>query len=157
MFCKFINCSLIYPNRKVIQELFNITREDMYHPNRNWTLHVRKHLNSSLGESGLIRQSKLSKPRSFLSHPLPECSCRTSALHDSRQIQSDDGRFLYGGEDECPKWIKSAGVEKSKSDDGDQPDYEHDLLTEQSETEEEFAKSKVASAFDQDEEWDPND
>lgn len=48
-------------------------------------------------------------------------------------------------------------MEKSKPDDGDQPDYEHDLLTEQSETEEEFAKSKVASAFDQDEEWDPND
>ncbi|KAG7575891.1 GDP-fucose protein O-fucosyltransferase [Arabidopsis thaliana x Arabidopsis arenosa] len=144
-------------DRKVIQELFNITREDMYHPNRNWTLRVRKHLNSSLGESGLIRQSMLSKPRSFLSHPLPECSCRTSALEDSRQLRSDDGRFLYGGEDECPKWIKSAGVEKSKTDDGDQPDYEHDLLAEQSETEEEFAKSKVASAFDQDEEWDPND
>ncbi|KFK37807.1 hypothetical protein AALP_AA3G031700 [Arabis alpina] len=144
-------------DRKIIQELFNITRENMYHPNRNWTLRVRKHLNSSLGDSGLIRQSMLSKPRLFLSHPLPECSCRTSALEDSKQIRSDDGRFLYGGEDECPKWIKSAGVEKSKTDDSDQPDYEHDLLTEQSETDEEFAKSKVASAFDQDEEWDPND
>ncbi|KAF3507774.1 hypothetical protein F2Q69_00002962 [Brassica cretica] len=144
-------------DRKVFQEFFNITREDMYHPNRNWTVHVRKHLNLSLGESGLIRQSMLSKPRLFLSHPLPECSCRTSPLEDSRRIRSDDGRFLYGGEDECPKWIKSAGVEKSKTDDSDQPDYEHDLLTEQSETEEEFAKSKVASAFDQDEEWDPND
>ncbi|KAG2316231.1 hypothetical protein Bca52824_019353 [Brassica carinata] len=145
------------PDRKVIQELLNITREDMYHPNRNWTVRVRQHLNSSLGESGVIRQSMLSKPRLFLSHPLPECSCRTSSLEDSRQIRSDDGRFLYGGEDECPKWIKSAGVEKSKTDDGEQPDYEHDLLTEESETEEEFAKSKVASAFDQDEEWDPND
>ncbi|CAN7009798.1 hypothetical protein IGI04_011489 [Brassica rapa subsp. trilocularis] len=144
-------------DRKVIQEFFNITRKDMYHPNRNWTVHVRKHLNSSLGESGLIRQSMLSKPRLFLSHPLPECSCRTSPLEDSRKIRGDDGRFLYGGEDECPRWIKSAGVEKSQTDDGDQPDYEHDLLTEQSETEEEFAKSKVASAFDQDEEWDPND
>lgn len=76
---------------------------------------MKKHLNSSLAESGLIRQFMLSKPKLFLSHPLPECSCRTSSADDSKPVNSDDGRFLYGGEDICPKWIKPvAGVEKSK-------------------------------------------
>ncbi|XP_010549684.1 PREDICTED: uncharacterized protein LOC104820779 isoform X2 [Tarenaya hassleriana] len=148
------------PDRKVIQELLNITRENMYHPRRNWTLLVKKHLNSSLAEGGFIRQSMLSKTRLFLSHPLPECSCRTSPVEASRLVRDDDddGRYLYGGEDECPKWIKSAGGEKSKSDNDDEtPDYENDLLSEQSETDEDYLKSKVELAFDQDDEWDPND
>ncbi|XP_010524989.1 PREDICTED: uncharacterized protein LOC104802875 [Tarenaya hassleriana] len=146
------------PDRRVIQGLLNMTRENMYHPRHNWTLDVKKHLNSSLSENGFIRQSVTSKPRLFLSHPLPECSCRTSPVEESNVVRDDDGRHLYGGEDECPKWIKSAGREKKNPDDDDETsDYENEPLSEQLETEEDYARTKVALAFDQDDEWDPND
>ncbi|XP_022747930.1 tubulin alpha-3 chain-like [Durio zibethinus] len=62
------------PDRKTIAALFNVTRDDMFYPKRNWTLSAKEHLNRSLSEDGLIRQLLSSKPTSFLSHPLPECS-----------------------------------------------------------------------------------
>lgn len=143
------------PDRKVIQELLNITRDNMYHPKRNWTVLLKEHLNKSLDEDGLIRQSLLSKPSSFLSHPLPECSCRISSIGLSRRRKDDDGRFLYGGEDECPKWI-SAGAERDKNDDVESLEYESDL-SDQPEPDEDAAKNSDSLPFDHDDEWDPND
>lgn len=151
-------------NRKLLAELFNVTRDNIYHPKYNWTLSVREHLNKSLGEDGLIKQSLLSKPTSFLSHPLPECSCRISSAVVANQVKNNDGRFLYGGEDECPKWmhdsqetvpLESAGAEGGKNDDGEL-DYENDMVEEQ-ESDESVGKSSLALQMDQDDEWDPND
>ncbi|KAK8628288.1 hypothetical protein V6N13_063997 [Hibiscus sabdariffa] len=90
--------------------LFNSIRDNMYHPKHEWTLSVKEHLSRSLSEEGLIRQSLLSKPNSFLSHPLPECSCKISSLETAKQIKGKDGRVLYGDEHECPKWMQSAGA-----------------------------------------------
>ncbi|EEF36710.1 conserved hypothetical protein [Ricinus communis] len=94
------------PDRKILAKFFKITRDNMYHPKQNWTLSVREHLNKSLREDGLIQQSLLSKPTSFLSHPLPECSCRISSSEFRTPVEGNDGRYLYGGEDECPEWIQ---------------------------------------------------
>ncbi|MBA0854369.1 hypothetical protein Goshw_029560, partial [Gossypium schwendimanii] len=103
------------PDRKKIAELFNVIRDDMYHPKRNWILSAREHLNRSLSEEGLIRQSLLSKPTSFLSHPIPECSCRISSVEITKPIKGKDGRILFGGELECPKWMQSARAEKART------------------------------------------
>lgn len=152
------------PDRKVLAELFNITRDNMYHPKHNWTLLVQEHLNKSLGEEGLIRQSLLSKPALFISHPLPECSCRISSGDVPTHVKGNDGRDLFGGEDECPKWMQhgektvllaSAG-EGSKLDETESPEYEDDL-DKQSESYESGGKTNVTLVWDQDEEMDPND
>ncbi|XVF56862.1 hypothetical protein PTKIN_Ptkin06aG0154300 [Pterospermum kingtungense] len=144
------------PDRKTIASLFNITRDDMYHPKRNWTLSAREHLNRSLSEDGLIRQSLLSKPTSFLSHPLPECSCRISSVGITKQIKGKDGRFLYGGEQECPTWMQSAGDEGIRNDDSESVEDENDVV-EQLEPNGADITSSLTSLIDHDEEWDPND
>ncbi|KAG7960342.1 hypothetical protein I3843_10G117900 [Carya illinoinensis] len=151
------------PDRKVLAELFNITRDNMYHTKYNWTLLVREHLNKSLGEEGLTRQSLLSKPASFLSHPLPECTCRISSPDIPTDVKGNDGRILYGGEDDCPKWMEhgdkavaseSAGKEGGNFD--NESEYEIDIV-ELPESFDSGGKSNVTLVWDQDEEMDPND
>ncbi|KAG2685436.1 hypothetical protein I3760_10G124900 [Carya illinoinensis] len=151
------------PDRKVLAELFNITRDNMYHTKYNWTLLVREHLNKSLGEEGLTRQSLLSKPASFLSHPLPECTCRISSPDIPTDVKGNDGRVLYGGEDDCPKWMEhgdkavaseSAGKEGGNFD--NESEYEIDIV-ELPESFDSGGKSNVTLVWDQDEEMDPND
>ncbi|OMO62614.1 GDP-fucose protein O-fucosyltransferase [Corchorus olitorius] len=144
------------PDRKTVAALFNITRDDMYHPKNNWTLSVKEHLNRSLSEDGLIRQSLFSKPTSFLSHPLPECSCRISSVESTKQTKGKDGRYLYGGEQECPKWMQSAGVEGVKNDDNEVAEDDNDVV-EQPESDGADMTSSLTSLIDHDEEWDPND
>ncbi|KAK6942484.1 GDP-fucose protein O-fucosyltransferase [Dillenia turbinata] len=151
------------PDRKLIAELFNSTLDNMYHPKLNWTLSVQEHLNRSLGEHGLIRESLLSKPNSFLSHPLPECSCRITSS-EVPQAKDSDGRILFGGEDECPDWmrhgieavtLKAGGAEVDKVDETELSEYDTSLLEH---NEESFESGRTnSSSWDQDEEMDPND
>ncbi|GLT69923.1 hypothetical protein SLA2020_420320 [Shorea laevis] len=152
------------PDRKILAELFNITRDNMFHPKHNWTLLVQEHLNKSLGEEGLTRQSLFSKPASFLSHPLPECSCRVSSAEAPTLVKGSDGRILYGGEDECPEWMEhgekavafeSAGEEGGKLDESEQ-EYENDIV-ELPESYDSGGKTNATLVWDQDEEMDPND
>ncbi|KAF2306914.1 hypothetical protein GH714_022493 [Hevea brasiliensis] len=151
------------PDRKVLAKFFNITRDNMYYPKHNWTHSVREHLNKSLGEDGLIRQSLLSKPSSFLSHPLPECSCRISSARFQTPVEGIDGRYLYGGEDECPEWMQhgqeavpseSMETERDKNDDNES-EYENDVV--QQESDDSGGKSSLILSMDRDDEWDPND
>ncbi|XP_038699892.1 protein EMBRYO SAC DEVELOPMENT ARREST 30-like [Tripterygium wilfordii] len=151
------------PDRKVLQEFFNMIRDDLYHPKHNWTRKVKEHLWKSMAEEGLIRESLLSKPTSFLSHPVPECSCRVPS-EDSHQVKGDDGRFLYGGEIDCPEWMPRKPetftiwqtVELAKLENNGSADYESPVV-EQPESDDTGDKSSTTSAFDQDDEWDPND
>ncbi|KAJ7945305.1 O-fucosyltransferase family protein [Quillaja saponaria] len=153
------------PDRKVVAELFNITRENLYHPRHNWTVLLKEHLNKSLSEEGLIRQSLFSKPASFLSHPLPECSCRIASSEVPSRVKGKDGRFLYGDEDECPKWMQHGkeegsssfpGEEEAKSEDNDLPEDEGDDLVDGSEFDD-SGKTNATLIWNQDEEMDPND
>ncbi|XP_059428731.1 protein EMBRYO SAC DEVELOPMENT ARREST 30 [Corylus avellana] len=151
------------PDRKILAELFNITRDNMFRPKHNWTLLVQEHLNKSLGEEGLIRQSLSSKQASFLSHPLPECACRVSSAEAPTQVKGDDSRILYGGEDECPEWMQHgeravslAGEEGGKLDENEFQEYENDT-EELPESFDSGGKTNVTLVWDQDEEMDPND
>ncbi|XP_022718869.1 uncharacterized protein At1g04910-like [Durio zibethinus] len=148
------------PDRKTIAALFNITCDDMYHPKHNWTLSAKEHLNRSLSADGLIRQSLLSKPTSFLSHPLPECSCRTSSVEITKPIKGKDGRILYGGEQECPKWMQSAGAEGVRNDDTESAEDDNDVVEQLEPNDADDGAdviSSLTSLIDHDEEWDPND
>ncbi|MBA0728398.1 hypothetical protein Golax_001300, partial [Gossypium laxum] len=144
------------PDRKTIAALFNITRDDMYHPKRDWMLSVKEHLNRSLSEDGFFRQSLLSKPNSFLSHPLPECSCRIPSVETTKQIKGKDGRIVFGGEEECPKWMELARAEGARNDDMESAEDDNDTV-EQLEPDAVDATSSLTSLIDHDEEWDPND
>lgn len=134
-----------------------MTRDNMYHPNHNWTLLVQEHLNKSLDEEGLIRQSHWSKSALFISHPLPECSCRLSSVEAPIHVKGDDGQIFYGGEEECPKWMQHDEVisEDGKSDDGEFAEYESDPFEHPESSD--GGKTNVSLVFDQDEEMDPND
>lgn len=74
------------------------------------------------------------------------------------ELKGKDGRFLYGGEDECPKWIQrgqEAGSLESaggKTDDSESSDYD-----ELPESDDGDGKNGTTLVFDRDEEWDPND
>lgn len=122
----------------------------MYHPKRSWILSVREHLNKSVGEEGLLREFRLSKPTFFLSYPIPECSCRTS---NTDELVSS----IYEGVDECPKWMEkglkisspdSSTVNESLEDDAE--------LDKQFEPEEDNS-TQTRPSIEQDEEMDPSD
>lgn len=153
------------PDRKILAQLLSSTYEDMYHPKYNWTLSVREHLTRSLGKDGLAREALLSKPSSFISHPLPECSCRISSADDLSQVKDGDGRFLYGGEDNCPEWMQqnldtiasqSSGASGDKIDEIDSPEYEN-VMEERTQFYQNSVRYTDSPQFDQDEEMDPND
>lgn len=152
-------------SRKILADLFNITRENMYHPRHNWTIAVQELLNESMGQGGLIKESLLSKPTSFLSHPLPECSCRIPSDEITTQVKGKDGRILYGGEDTCPEWMQRGmeiikvdpgAAEKGKAEEVELPEYETDL-DEPPETDDASVNTNTTLLFDQDDEMDPND
>jgi hypothetical protein len=136
------------PDRKYLAELFNATNEHLYYPKRNWTLSVRKHLNNSLTAEGLTRGFRESKPLSFLSHPIPECSCRTPKVLESQPSDPD--------EDTCPKWMvdKLAAKENAASQ-SEQLEDEIDEAEVDSEDGEDSTQS--TPSLDQDEEMDPDD
>ncbi|GAB2218862.1 hypothetical protein Drorol1_Dr00002094 [Drosera rotundifolia] len=89
------------PNRKYVAGLFSKSSENLYHPKHKWTLSLQEHLNKSLGEDGLLRELKRSKSASFLSYPIPECSCRSAG---SANILS----LVYRDMDECPQWMENS-------------------------------------------------
>ncbi|KAK6132262.1 hypothetical protein DH2020_033962 [Rehmannia glutinosa] len=144
------------PDRKYLTELFNSTSDHLYHPLRNWTLTVREHLNKSTAEDGVVREFQQLKPKSFLSHPLPECSCTTVKSADLQK--GSKLQILYRGQDECPQEL-----EQSLKTVGSQEINVDDIETQEDETETDLPESDENSEADTvpsvelDEEMDPND
>lgn len=120
---------------------------------------MRKHLNASLSEEGIKKKFSQSKPLSFLSHPIPECSCRTIKTSD---IQSDSRKAkisqdLLKGEDECPSWMertRAATITPENAASEDESEDDIDLGLQYSDYQN---KKSDSTPTDQDEEMDPND
>ncbi|KAL3641219.1 Protein EMBRYO SAC DEVELOPMENT ARREST 30 [Castilleja foliolosa] len=143
------------PDRKYLTELLNTTSDHLYHPPRNWTLTVRDHLNKSLSVDGVVQESQRAKPKSFLSHPLPECSCTTVK---SANIPKDSKtQILYGGQDECPQGLeqnpRTVGSQES-NDDNETIEDESDMELLESD---DNSQVDTVPSVEQDEEMDPND
>ncbi|XP_057538957.1 protein EMBRYO SAC DEVELOPMENT ARREST 30-like [Amaranthus tricolor] len=141
------------PNRKYLAELFNSSSENRYHPKRSWILSVREHLNKSIGEEGLLKELRLrlSKSTSFLSYPIPECSCR---IPNPAKISSS----VFKGVDECPKWMEK-GLKVGLQDtlfSGNESQEDDAELDRQLEPEEENS-TETRPSLEQDEEMDPDD
>ncbi|GJV51242.1 embryo sac development arrest 30-like protein isoform X1, partial [Tanacetum coccineum] len=135
------------PDRESLAKLFNSTQDHLYFPKRSWILAARKHLNDSLAEEGLERQLIQSKPISFLSHPIPECSCTISKT---------------GGKNACPKWMedslyKSRLQESTTLNENEQLD-DNEIDEEQTVPDpEDEHKSDSSPSMEEDVEMDPND
>ncbi|XP_068644465.1 protein EMBRYO SAC DEVELOPMENT ARREST 30-like [Aristolochia californica] len=148
------------PDRKTLIGLLDDIKEHMYHPKRNWTFSVREHLNKSLNEDGLMRASQLSKPNLFLSHPLPECSCRISGfVKTTRPVKGNPSEQLYRSLDECPEWMQR-GLETISSKDtnmeGEVVD-EGESLEDDVDMEEQPESNQGGSPSEPDDEMDPDD
>ncbi|KAL3638858.1 Protein EMBRYO SAC DEVELOPMENT ARREST 30 [Castilleja foliolosa] len=144
------------PDRKYLTKLLNTTSDHLYHPPRNWILTVRDHLNKSSSEDGIVQESKRAKPKSFLSHPLPECSCTTDKganLHKGSKIQ-----VLYEGQDECPQGLvqnlRTVGSQESSGDDNETIEDETDTVLLESD---DNSQVDTVPSVEQDEEMDPDD
>lgn len=98
----------------------------MYEANHTWITSVRKLLKRSILE-GLIESSKRSKAFSFLSHPIPECSCirRAARVSNASLIEAD-----LGVTHRCPQWMDGVVIERSK--DNKDAEKEEDLDEEDS-------------------------
>lgn len=147
------------PDRKYLTELLNSTSDHLYRPPRNWTLAVREHLNKSMGEDGVMKGFHRVKGKSFLSHPLPECSCTAIKKADQVQLQkSSKFKILYQGQDECPQGIapglEVVGSRESSVDDTETQEDESD--TDMLESDENSQPETIPS-MEQDEEMDPDD
>ncbi|RRT74495.1 hypothetical protein B296_00004611 [Ensete ventricosum] len=151
--------------RKTLVGLLGSIHDNLYHPTHNWTVLVREHLNKSLGVDGFIAEAESSKPSSFLSHPFPECSCRTSKSSDiPGHVLSSSGKLLYGNEEECPEWMVRGLAMASQKATGtkDEDVEEGELLDDDNETDGQSEsdngnRSDTNRSMEQDEEMDPDD
>ncbi|KAL7609158.1 hypothetical protein Lser_V15G11344 [Lactuca serriola] len=129
------------PDRKFLANLLNTTQDHLYFPKRSWTLAARKHLNDSLAEEGLERQLLHSKPMSFLSHPIPECSCTISKKP---------------GKNTCPKWIEDSFT-KSRLQESENEQPDDDEVDEEEMNSENESKVNDSPSLEEDVEMDPDD
>jgi len=146
-------------NRKIIAVLFEDVNDHRYHPPRNWTIAAREHLNRSASVEGVVSSAMLSRPVSFLAHPLPECSCRTPKSPAVQPVKDSNGRFLFGGEEECPDWMaRSLATASARNNEPQNEDYEDELPEDGSSSDtQESDRSDSNKSSEQDEEMDPDD
>ena len=98
-------------------KLLEETRDHLYQANHTWLMSIRKQLRRSLLD-GLTEASTRSKPLSFLSHPVPECSClRHDPNETSRNASSPFNSQLdaaLGTVQHCPVWMDNEIISRSK-------------------------------------------
>lgn len=74
---------------------------------------------------GLIEASTKSKPLSFLSHPVPECSClmydsTETSVHASSPSTQSQVQAALGVAHRCPAWMNSDLISRSKDKDNEE-------------------------------------
>lgn len=111
--------------------LLTETRDHLYHANYTWLRSIRQHLRKSLLE-GLIEASTISKSISFLSHPVPECSCSRQEpdLASSPSTQSQAQAGGLGVVHRCPAWMQSESGSRSKDKQSEEDNDEDDPTSE---------------------------
>ncbi|KAK9272340.1 hypothetical protein L1049_002711 [Liquidambar formosana] len=105
------------PDRKEVAKLLEETRDHLYQANRTWLTSVRRLMRRSLLD-GLTEAFTRSKPLSFLSHPVPECSClRSDPIETSLHAPSPTHtqvQAAIGIVQRCPPWMDSDLISRSR-------------------------------------------
>ncbi|KAK2966209.1 hypothetical protein RJ640_027874 [Escallonia rubra] len=94
--------------KEVVKHLEEI-RDHLYQANHTWITSIRRHLRKNLLD-GLTEESSRSKPLSFLSFPIPECSCLRSGSTGKSVDGSSPSAHLHllaalGVTHPCPAWM----------------------------------------------------
>lgn len=123
------DCKL-FQYRKEVVRLLDQIRSHIYHANHSWLTSIRRHMRSSLID-GLIEASNKSKSSSFLSHPVPECSCLRPNPSETLSNASTPSAHLQvhaalGVVHRCPAWMDGeknlSSNEKDNEEDIDEND-----------------------------------
>ncbi|KAL3526639.1 hypothetical protein ACH5RR_011295 [Cinchona calisaya] len=120
-------------DRKAIAKLLDDIREHLYQANHTWITSVRKHLRKNLID-GLAEEFTRSKQLSFLSFPVPECSClRQTSLEKSSHASgpSPSSRLpaFLGATHSCPGWMDGDVIAQSKDKESEEELEEDDSTT----------------------------
>ncbi|XP_022895780.1 O-fucosyltransferase 27-like [Olea europaea var. sylvestris] len=118
-------------DRKEIVKLLEEIRDQFYQANHTWITSVRRHLRKNLVD-GLSKESTISKPLSFLSFPVPECTCSKidSTKVSSRALSpSSNSRFpnALGVIHQCPSWMNVDMVSGPRGDESEEDLGEDDF------------------------------
>jgi hypothetical protein len=94
------------------------TREHLYQANHTWIKSIRRQLRRNLID-GLAEEYNISKQLSFLSFPVPECSCmkqNSSEKSFSASSPSPFSKFptFLGVMRDCPTWMDGDTVSQLK-------------------------------------------
>ncbi|XP_056692439.1 O-fucosyltransferase 27 isoform X2 [Spinacia oleracea] len=109
------------PDRKEVAKFVDDLREGMQPANRTWLSSIRKHLRRTLVD-GPMEAFNTSKPLSFLSHPVPECSCWRGKDSVSAGFNHQAALKVWQS---CPSWMGvnvNSKLKEKESDDLDVDD-----------------------------------
>lgn len=122
---------LSFSYRKEVAKLLEVTRDHLYQANRTWLTSVRRQMRRSLVD-GLTEASTKSKPLSFLSHPVPECSCLRSDTNETASHAPSPThtqvKSAVGVVQRCPAWMGSDPVLHSRDKENEE-DFDEDEST----------------------------
>lgn len=110
--------------RKEVVKLLDEIGDHLYHANHTWLTSVRKHMRKTLLD-GLIEASTKLKPKSFLSHPVPECSClmhdsTETSVHASSPSTQSQVQAALGVSHQCPAWMDGDLIMQLKDKDNEE-------------------------------------
>lgn len=113
-------------DRKEIAKHMEDISDNLYEVNQTWIKSVRSHMSKSLLD-GLTEESKVSKSLSFLSFPVPECSClRAESKGASSRASTSQLPAGLKVARPCPAWMgkdaSSRPGDKENDDDLDEDD-----------------------------------
>ncbi|RZB98762.1 O-fucosyltransferase 27-like [Glycine soja] len=120
------------PDRKEVAKLLDEIRDHGHHANHTWLESVRRHLKKTLLD-GIMEASNKSKLLSFLSHPVPECSCSRDSFEVSKNSSSPLTSQLVtslGVAHRCPAWMDTGPISQSKDKENEEDVYEDDSVSE---------------------------
>lgn len=88
-------------------------RDHLYEANHTWITSVRRHLRKSIID-GLAEESTKSKSLSFLSFPVPECSCLRPGIEALNYSSSPSNPSQFpvglGVMNPCPSWMNNSTI-----------------------------------------------
>ncbi|KAL0377641.1 UNVERIFIED_CONTAM: O-fucosyltransferase 27 [Sesamum radiatum] len=119
-------------SRKEIAKLLEEVGDNFYQANHTWSTSVRRHLRKDL-VNGLAEELRRSKPLSFISFPVPECSClrgEPSEVSVSVNASSSSAHSslhdVLGPMQPCPSWMDADVASSPKDKDSEQDDVDED-------------------------------
>lgn len=105
-------------------------RDHFYQANHTWITSLRRHLKRNLVD-GLTEELKKSKPLSFLSFPIPECSCSRGgpsqvSVNASSSLVNSPLHNVLEAMHHCPSWMDGDSASSRRDKQSEEDDLEED-------------------------------